>query len=79
MAPIQLINEASPIIAGIGGAFYFDEATVYRGKALGLDGFRFYMLGRCGVLGDVEAEVVERKNMVSKCVSAATRGANLML
>ena len=59
MAPIQLINEASPIIASIGGAFYFNEATISRGKALGLDGFRFYMLGRCGVLGDVEADVVE--------------------
>jgi hypothetical protein len=29
-----------------------------RGKELGLDGFRFYALGRGGVLGDVEADVV---------------------
>jgi hypothetical protein len=32
--------------------------TLAKGKALGLDGFRFYFLGRGGVLGDVEAPVV---------------------
>lgn len=42
----------------VGAAFYFDPATVARGKELGLDGFRFYVLGRGGVLGDVEAPVV---------------------
>lgn len=42
----------------VGAAFYFDPATVARGKELGLDGFRFYVLGRGGVLGDVEARVV---------------------
>ena len=29
-----------------------------KGKELGLDGFRFYILGRGGVLGDVEAPVI---------------------
>ena len=29
-----------------------------KGKELGLDGFRFYFIGRGGVLGDVEARVV---------------------
>lgn len=42
----------------IGAAFYFRPATVARGKELGLDGFRFYVLGRGGVLGDVEPGVV---------------------
>lgn len=42
----------------IGAAFYFDPDTLARGKELGLDGFRFYVLGRGGVLGDVEAGVV---------------------
>jgi hypothetical protein len=42
----------------IGAAFYFHPDTLARGKELGLDGFRFYGLGRGGVLGDVEAGVV---------------------
>lgn len=42
----------------IGSAHYFVAPTVERGKELGLDGFRFYFLGRGGVLGDVEAPVV---------------------
>jgi len=59
LTPIELVQTASPIIGGIGGAFYFDPATLARGKELGLDGFRFYLLGRCGVLGDVEAKVAQ--------------------
>ena len=38
--------------------FIFHPDTVARGKELGLDGFRFYFLGRGGVLGDVDAAVV---------------------
>ena len=45
-------------IGHLGSAYYFDPATVAAGKEHGLDGFRFYFLGRGGVLGDVEAEVV---------------------
>ena len=41
-----------------GSAFYFHPDTVAHGKTIGLDGFRFYFLGRGGVLGDVPAEVV---------------------
>ena len=44
--------------AAIGAAFYFHPDTVARGKEAGLDGFRFYILGRGGVLGDVEPAVV---------------------
>ena len=77
MPPIELVQTASPIIGGIGGAFYFDPATLARGKELGLDGLRFYMLGRCGVLGDVEAKVVQsamgyfEPNMVEKLWDSA--------
>ena len=77
MTPIELVQTASPIIGGIGGAFYFDPATLARGKELGLDGLRFYMLGRCGVLGDVEAKVVQsamgyfEPNMVEKLWDSA--------
>ena len=42
----------------MGSMFYFDPGTLARGKEAGLDGFRLYMLGRGGVLGDVEATVV---------------------
>lgn len=42
----------------IGAAYYFHPDTLARGTELGLDGFRFYFLGRGGVLGDVEPEVV---------------------
>ena len=38
--------------------FIFHPETVARGKELGLDGFRFYFLGRGGVLGNVDAAVV---------------------
>ena len=42
----------------IGQVFYFHPDTIETGKEAGLDGFRFYALGRGGVLGDVEAAVV---------------------
>jgi len=42
----------------IGASFYFEPATVARGKELGIDGYRFYFLGRGGVLGDVDSAVV---------------------
>lgn len=54
-----LATEASPLIGSLGSAFYFAPETLARGKELGLDGFRFYFLGRGGVLGDVEAPVVQ--------------------
>ncbi|MEM9035248.1 MAG: hypothetical protein AAGA99_16380 [Actinomycetota bacterium] len=43
----------------VGAGFYFDPVTLAKGKELGLDGFRMYVLGRGGVLGDVEAPVVQ--------------------
>jgi hypothetical protein len=58
MTPEQLVATACPRIGILGSAFYFIPATVARGKEHGLDGFRFYILGRGGVLGDVEPRVV---------------------
>jgi len=58
MTPMDLVQAASPKIASLGAAFYFDPATLAKAKGLDLDGFRFYMLGRGGVLGDVEAPVI---------------------
>lgn len=59
MTPEELVAEACPLLANIGSAFYFSEATLARGKEVGLDGFRLYFLGRGGVLGDVEPAVVQ--------------------
>jgi len=42
----------------IGAAYYFDPATVAKGRELGLDGFRFYIQGRGGAMGDVSASMV---------------------
>lgn len=42
----------------LGAMYYFHPDTIARGKELGLDGMRFYLLGRGGVLGDVDATVV---------------------
>jgi hypothetical protein len=53
-----LIAAACPDINTLGSAFYFIPETTAVGKSHGLDGFRFYILGRGGVLGDVEAAVV---------------------
>jgi hypothetical protein len=59
MTPEELVGDACPKIGALGSAFYFTPETVARGKELGLDGFRFYFLGRGGVLGDVEPAVVQ--------------------
>lgn len=59
MDAMDLVQEACPKIGSLGSAFYFDPDTVAKGKELGLDGFRFYFLGRGGVLGDVEPMVIQ--------------------
>ncbi len=57
MQPVEIMR-ATDSIGSIGAAFYFHPDTLARGKEVGLDGFRFYILGRGGVLGDVEPAVV---------------------
>lgn len=47
-----------PVIR-LGGAFMTDRATHVSGAELGLDGWAFYYAGRGGVLGDVDASVVQ--------------------
>lgn len=54
----ELAGAIGPDINAAGSSFYFHPATLARGKELGLDGMRFYILGRGGVLGDVEPDVV---------------------
>jgi hypothetical protein len=58
MTPLEIVQQTSPIINEVGNRFYFDPDTLAAGKELGLDGFRFYFLGRGGVLGDVDPAVV---------------------
>jgi hypothetical protein len=58
MQPRDVMLAIARKTGDIGASFYFVEGTVARGKELGLDGFRFYFIGRGGVLGDVESAVV---------------------
>ena len=58
MTPEETVAAACPKIGDLGWAFYFEPETLARGKELGLGGLRFYVIGRGGVLGDVEATVV---------------------
>jgi len=53
------ISTASAKIGAMGSAFYFVEGTRAKGQELGLGTLGFYVLGRGGVLGDVEAPVVQ--------------------
>ncbi len=57
MKPVEIMR-ATEAIGSIGAVFYFHPDTHDRGSEAGLDGFRLYFLGRGGVLGDVEPEVV---------------------
>jgi len=57
-APPVLPAAAWEKIGPLGSTFYLDDTTVARAKELGLSGFRFLIMGRGGVLGDVDAEVV---------------------
>lgn len=58
MQPLDVMSAIAKKTGDIGASFYFDPATVARGKELGIDGYRFYFLGRGGVLGDVDSAVV---------------------
>jgi hypothetical protein len=58
MTPEELVAAACPKIRDLGWAHYFAAETVAAGEELGLDVLTFYLMGRGGVLGDVEAGVV---------------------
>ncbi len=61
MTPEETVADACPKIRDLGWAFYFAPETLARGKELGLDGLRFYVIGRGGVLGDVESPVIAER------------------
>ncbi|MEZ5230551.1 MAG: hypothetical protein R2710_28945 [Acidimicrobiales bacterium] len=58
MTPEAVISATAGPTGNVGAAFYFHPDTLAKGKELGLDGMRFYILGRGGVLGDAESDVV---------------------
>jgi hypothetical protein len=58
MNPEEFVAVACPKISEMGWAFYFAPDTVARAEELGLDAVGFYVLGRGGVLGDVDSTVI---------------------
>ena len=59
MTPEQLVQTVAAPIGAIGASFYFVPETLAVGKEHGVGGFQWYFVGRGGVLGDVEAPVVQ--------------------
>ncbi len=59
MTSTEVAQATSAPLGKVGGVYYFHPDTLAKGKEMGLDGFRFYVLGRGGVLGDVEPAVIE--------------------
>lgn len=58
METAEVVTAVAEPMGSAGATWYFHPDTLAAGKELGLDGFRFYVLGRGGVLGDVSARVV---------------------
>lgn len=58
MDATEVIAATSPVFAVHGAVWYFTPATLAAGREVGLDGMRFYLCGRGGVLGDVDWRVV---------------------
>lgn len=58
MDPLTTARVAAAPIGTLGGAYMLNRHTRARGDELGFKGWGFYLLGRCGVLGDVEPDVV---------------------
>ncbi len=54
----ELVERACPVVGDRGWAYYFAKPTLAAGRALGLQGLPFYVIGRGGALGDVPAGVV---------------------
>jgi hypothetical protein len=57
--PEEFMKVACPTVGSLGWAFYFVPETKARAEEAGLNVYQLYFLGRGGVLGDVEAPVVQ--------------------
>jgi hypothetical protein len=56
---LATVQTVSGSINELGAEFYFTPETLQRGKDLGMkNGYCWYVIGRGGVLGDVDAEVI---------------------
>lgn len=58
MTPDDAARATATAIQELGGGFMTDGATYTRGGEAGFSGVDFYVLGRGGVLGDVDADIV---------------------
>lgn len=58
MNPEQTAAAVKDAVHGLGGAFMKSRLTRERGTELGVPGWAFYVAGRGGVLGDVDADIV---------------------
>ncbi len=58
MNPVEAAVRMAKPTRDLTANFMLDSATYERGNELGFDGFDFYVAGRGGVLGDVDAAIV---------------------
>lgn len=58
MDALTAATTTAPAVSTIGSHFMLDGNTYKRGAELGFSGLDFYITGRAGVLGDVDADVV---------------------
>lgn len=58
MTPEETATATAEATSAIGSRFMLDPATYARGAELGFSGMDFYVTGRGGVLGDVDADEV---------------------
>lgn len=58
MTPLAAAGALARPINRFGSKFMFDPATYVKGGEHGFSGLDFYITGRCGVLGDTDANVV---------------------
>jgi hypothetical protein len=58
MTPQQAAHDIAGTVVGIPGRFMMDPTTFRRGAELGFEGMDFYVAGRGGTIGDVDADVV---------------------
>lgn len=58
MTPAEAASSIGRPIGSIGSRFMFDPTTYADAAAHGYAGLDFYFAGRCGVLGDTDADVV---------------------
>ena len=59
LTPQELVEQVAPVIGELGSKFMLDAATMEKATELGYGHpFALYFLGRGGVLGDVDADVI---------------------